>query len=257
MSIESLKQKAKNIRQRIVRMIGEAKTSHVGGALSAADILTALYFEVMSINPKKPDWQKRDRFILSKGHAAAALYATLAERGFFPPETLKTFLANGSSLTGHPSFQCVPGVEASTGSLGHGLSIGIGMALGSRYDGLKNSIYVLISDGECDEGSVWEGVLFAGCHALDNLTVIIDYNKIQSFGRTKEVLDIEPLKEKFKAFRWDVEEIQGHDLKEIVQALRKTKTKKGKPRCIIAHTVKGKGVSFMENKLEWHYFNPS
>ncbi|MBI2024665.1 MAG: transketolase [Candidatus Harrisonbacteria bacterium] len=257
MNIIKLKEIAKQIRRDIVTMTGTARVAHSGSALSAVDALTALYFNFMKLNPKKPNWPGRDRFILSKGHAATALYAALANRGFFKKEKLKTFAQNGSHLTCHPSIQNVPGVEATTGALGHGLSIGVGMALAGKRDNNKHNIYVMISDGECDEGSVWEAVLFAGHHKLNNLTIIVDYNKIQSFGRTAEVLDLEPLTEKFKAFNWWTKEVDGHNLGELLSVLKEAKKIKNQPQCLIAHTVKGKGVSFMEDRLEWHYWSPS
>ncbi|MDI6721432.1 MAG: transketolase, partial [Candidatus Aenigmarchaeota archaeon] len=182
----------KDIRKSVLGMCYKSKSSHVGTALSCVDLLTVLYFKTMNVDSRKPEMKERDRFILSKGHGACALYATLSHRGFFPLAKLEDFYSNGSKLAGHPSLNCVPGVEATTGSLGHGLPIACGMAFSGRYDKTKYRVFVLMSDGECDEGSVWEAVMFAGFHKLDNLTVIIDYNKIQSFGRTKEVLDLEP-----------------------------------------------------------------
>jgi len=248
---------ARTIRSDIVRMHFNAGASHIGSALSCVDILVGLYFSVLKINPKNPQDKNRDRFILSKGHAVSALYATLAERGFFPRSRLNDYCKNGSCLVGHSTKDAVPGVEVSTGSLGHGLAIGIGMAISAKYDRLKYRVFVLLSDGECNEGSVWESALFAGYHKLDNLVAIIDYNKIQAFGHVKEVLDLEPLKDKWKAFGWEAREIDGHSFTEIISMLKKVPFKKNKPSLIVAHTIKGKGISFMENRLEWHYKSPS
>lgn len=255
--INYLKEIARRIRQHIIVMSGRANASHSGSALSTVEIITALYFNMMTIDPKRPTWNMRDRFILSKGHAGAVLYATLAERGFFSKKILETFCLDYGTLTTHPTRQSAPGIEVATGSLGHGLSLGIGMALAARTDKKKYFTYVLLSDGECDEGSNWEAFLYAGFHALSNLTVFIDYNKIQSFGRTKEVLDLEPFAAKLKAFRWDVQEIDGHDFSQILKAIASAKKHNSRPHCIIAHTIKGKGVSYMEDKLEWHYRSPT
>ena len=246
---------AARIRVHALRMVHRAKSSHIGGCLSAADLLAVLYNRVLRVNPSRPDWPERDRFILSKGHAAAAIYAVLAERGFFPMKWLDTYYLDGSHLPGHIT-KGVPGVEASTGSLGHGLSIGCGMALAGKREGKSYRVFVLLSDGECDEGSTWESALFAPHHHLDNLIAIVDYNKIQSFGTVKEVLDLEPLAEKWQTFGWAVRDIDGHDFKQIEEALLSVPFEPERPSCIIAHTVKGKGVSFMENKLAWHYKHP-
>ena len=241
--------KAKKIRTHILHMVHKANASHIGSCFSIVDLLTVLYFGVLRVN-QGPD---RDRFILSKGHAAAAVYATLCERGLLGLYDLERYCQDGALLGGHITSD-VPGVEVSTGSLGHGLSIGCGMAIDGKG---RNRVFVLMSDGECDEGSVWEAALFASHHALDNLIVIIDYNKIQSFGRVKDVLDLEPFGDKWRAFGWAVQEINGHDFEQIERTLRAIPFVKSKPRCIIAHTIKGKGVSFMENKLEWHYKSPN
>lgn len=246
-----------NIRKKILKMIFNSQSSHIGSALSCVDILTVLYTKILSINPQDPHAENRDRFILSKGHAASALYATLAQRGFFPKEILDTYCQNGGRLPGHSSRGYVPGVEASAGSLGHGLAIGAGMALAAKRDDKKNRIFVLISDGECDEGSVWETAMFASHNKLDNLTAIIDYNKLQAFGKTNEVLNLEPLQEKWLSFGWQTQEINGHNFVEIEKTLLKIPFKSNTPSLIIAHTVKGKGISFMENKLEWHYKSPN
>ena len=222
-----------------------------------ADLLGALYGGVLNVDPQRPDWPERDRFILSKGHACAALYAALAYRGFFPESWLETFYQDGGKLAGHATHTGVPGIEFSTGSLGHGLSVAAGMALAAKRDGARHRVFALLSDGECDEGSVWEPALFAPQHGLDNLTVIIDYNKIQSLGRVSEVLELEPFTAKWSAFRWEVREIDGHDMDQILATLRSLPAKPDVPTCVIAHTVKGKGVSFMEDKLLWHYRNPT
>lgn len=249
---------AKKIRQHVLRMAHRAKSSHVGTSLSMADLLAVLYGGVMRVDPARPEWPDRDRFILSKGHGAAAAYAVLAEIGFFSVEwVLETYSQDGSVLVGHISHTGVPGVDASTGSLGHGLSIAGGMALVGRRDGRPYRVFAMLSDGECDEGSTWEAALFAGHHRLDNLVAIIDYNKIQSLGRVDEVLNLEPFGAKWKAFGWSVREINGHDLAGIERTLRGAPFEMGRPSCVIAHTVKGKGVSFMEDKLLWHYRPPN
>jgi len=237
-------------------MVHEARSAHVGGSLSMADLLAALYGSVLKIDPKRPDAPERDRFVLSKGHACAAFYAALAHRGFFPESWLETFYRDGGKLSGHATHKGVPGVEISTGSLGHGLSMSSGMAYAGKSDGADHRVFALLSDGECDEGSTWEAALFAGHHRLDNLIAIVDYNKIQSLGATREVLDLDPFADKWTAFGWAVREIDGHDMDEILSTLYSAPFKPGKPSCVIANTVKGKGVDFMENKLLWHYRNP-
>ncbi len=246
---------AKRIRGHTLRMVGAANASHIGSCLSSADILAILYAEVLRVDPARTDWPERDRFILSKGHAAAILYATLAERGFIPIEQLATYSADGSPLMGHVSHK-VPGVEVSTGSLGHGLPIGCGLALGGKRKQENWRTFVLLSDGELDEGSNWEAALFAGHHGLDQLVAIVDYNKIQSFGRVKDILDLEPLADKWRAFRWEVCELDGHDIPALRKAMKQVPFQPGRPSVVIAHTVKGKGVSFMENDLLWHYRPP-
>lgn len=248
---------AKRLRLTAVRMVHEARSAHVGGSLSMADLLAALYSGVLRVDPRRPDWPERDRFILSKGHACAAYYAALAARGFFPEAWLDTFYRDGGKLAGHSTHTGVPGVEFSTGSLGHGLSVATGMALSAKRDGAPWRVFALLSDGECDEGSTWEPVLFAPQHRLDNLVVIVDYNKIQSLGRTKDIVDLDPFADKWKAFGWGVREIDGHDMGEVIGALTAVPFTAGKPSCVIAHTLKGKGVSFMEDRLLWHYRNPS
>ena len=222
-----------------------------------ADILAALYGGILRVDPANPAWPERDRFILSKGHACAAFYAALAARGFFPEAWLDTFYRDGGRLAGHATSTGVPGIEFSTGSLGHGLSVATGMALAAKRDDAPWRVFALLSDGECDEGSTWEPALFAPQHKLDNLTVIVDYNKIQSLGHTKEVIDLDPFADKWKAFGWGVREIDGHAMDQVIGALTAVPFIPGKPSCVIANTIKGKGVSFMEDKLLWHYRNPS
>lgn len=247
---------ATRIRVHALRMTHRARSAHIGSSLSIAELLSVLYGRVLRVDPARPDWPDRDRFILSKGHAAAAIYAVLAEQGFFSMKWLDTFYLDGSHLPGHITHG-VPGVEASTGSLGHGLSIGCGMALAGKRDRQPYRVFVLLSDGECDEGSTWEAALFAPHHHLDNIVAIVDYNKIQSFGTVKEVLDLEPLANKWQTFGWAVREIDGHDSEQIEKALLSVPFQPEQPSCIIAHTVKGKGVSSMENKLASHYMPPS
>jgi len=257
LSIKDLVALSRQIRRDTFIMAHGAKSGHLGSAFSTVDILASLYFAHLDVDPQHPHDPDRDRFILSKGHGCSALYVTLAKRGFFPVEELKTFVQEGSRLPGHPSSQMLPGVEASTGSLGHGLSIAAGIALAGKRDGKKYRSVVMLSDGECDEGSVWEGVLSAANWKLGNLTCIVDYNKIQSFGRVSEVMELEPFADKWKAFRWHVQEVNGHDHKEILAALKEADAEAERPSVIIAHTVKGKGVSFMENTVDWHYWTPT
>lgn len=247
---------AQRIRVNVVRMTSRGASSHVGSCLSIADILAVLYGGVLKIDPSSPKWPERDRFILSKGHAGAAMYAVLAETGFFPRDWLLTHYQNGSRLSGHVSHKGVPGVEFSTGSLGHGLSVGTGMALGAKSDGARHRVVVLISDGECDEGSTWEPALFASHHQLGNLTLIIDYNKLQSLATVAETLALEPLADKWRSFGWHVIEVDGHDHVALRAALLQRPSVRHAPTCVIAHTIKGKGVSFMENRVLWHYRSP-
>ena len=241
------------IRKKIIDMAYRSNASHIGSALSSVELLTALYFIIMKIDEKNPVWEERDRFILSKGHGAAALYATLAQRGFFSDIILNEYCADGGRLEAHTNINCVPGVEATTGSLGHGLSIGAGMALAGKCDKKEYRVFVIVGDGECDEGSIWESALFASHHHLDNLVVIVDYNKLQAFGKTNDVLNLEPFAEKWMAFGWSIKEINGHDLLQITSSLEKIPFQKGKPSIVIANTIKGKGISFMENRLDCHY----
>ncbi len=247
---------SRRIRQLSLVMISRAKSSHIGSNLSIVDLLTVLYEKTLRVKPGKPLWPNRDRFILSKGHGCAAVYAALAIKGFFPEKWLETYHQNNSRLAGHITAYGVPGVEVSAGSLGHGLPIGAGLALAAKRDRKKYRVFVLMSDGELDEGSNWEAILFAGHHSLDNLVAIIDYNKLQALGRTNEVINLEPLGDKWQAFGWQVKEIDGHNFDEIEKAFSRIPFKKGQPTCLICHTVKGKGVSFMENKLAWHYRYP-
>ena len=247
---------AKAIRAHALRMTHRARAAHIGACLSMADLLAVLYGKVLRIDPVKSDRPDRDRFILSKGHGAAALYAALAGAGFFPVEWLDTYCQDGSKLAGHVTYG-VPGVEVSTGSLGHGLPIGCGMALAGKLEGHQYRVFVLLSEGDCDEGATWEAALFAPQHSLDNLIAIVDYNKIQAFGTMKEVLDLEPLADKWRACGWAALEIDGHNYEQIEDALTGVPLEPGKPSIIIAHTLKGKGISFMENRLAWHYKSPN
>jgi transketolase len=254
MQIAELEVIARLLRAHAVRMVYRAHAAHLGSCLSIADILACLYWDTLRIDPHHPEG--RDRFILSKGHSAAILYAALAERGFFPVEELATYCALNSRLTGHVTSG-VPGVELSSGSLGHGLPVGCGMALAAKRDKSPARTVVLVSDGELDEGSNWEAILFAAHHQLDNLLLIVDYNRIQSFGRVREVLDLDPLGDKFRAFRWAVREVDGHAMEQLADTLGNLPLVGGQPGVVIAHTRKGKGVSFMEDDLSWHYRTPT
>ena len=251
-NIDLLEEKARQIRKDIIAMLKEAGSGHPGGSLSSADILTALYFQEMNINPENPYEPGRDRFVLSKGHAAPVLYATLAERGFFPREELLKLRKIGAKLQGHPDMRRVPGVEISTGSLGQGLSAANGMALAGKLDGASYRVYALIGDGECQEGQIWEAAMFAAHYRLDNLVVFLDHNGLQIDGKITEVMSPEPLDEKWRAFGWHVQVIDGHSFPAIFGALAQAREVKGKPSMIIANTIKGKGVSFMENVPGWH-----
>lgn len=252
-----LRDLSKEIRRDTFQMAHHAKSGHLGPAFSIVDLLTVLYFRFLRIDPENPKQPDRDRFILSKGHGCSSLYVTLAKRGFFPEEELKTFTLDSSRLPGHPSSKLLPGIEASTGSLGHGLNLGAGIALAGKRGKCDYRTVVIVSDGECDEGSTWEAVLAAGNWKLGNLICIVDYNKIQSFGRTKDVMDLEPFADKWRAFKWHVQEVNGHNHDEILKALEVTKKEPDRPSVIIAHTIKGKGVSFMEDTVDWHYWTPT
>ena len=240
------------IRLDVLRMTSLSGASHVGSAFGVADILAVLYgAPVLRYRASDAQWPERDRFILSKGHAGSAVYAALARCGFFPPETLDTYYADGSLLSGHVSHKGVPGVEVSTGSLGHGLGIGAGMALALKEKPGGSRVFVVLSDGECDEGSTWEAAMFAAHHRLDNLIAIVDYNKIQSLAPVADTLALEPFADKWAAFNWDVLEADGHDHDALRDALDRPPT--GRPRVLLAHTIKGKGVSFMQHSVLWHY----
>lgn len=252
-----LQSHASNIRQEIVKMVAAANSGHPGGSLSAADIVTVLYFHEMNIQSEKPADPDRDRFILSKGHASPVLYATLAEKGFFPKEELGTFRKLNTRLQGHPSRKLLPGVEQSTGSLGQGLASGIGMALAGRLDKKDYRVYVVMGDGEIQEGMVWESVMAAGHYGLDNLCAFVDFNHLQIDGNVEEVMNPTPIDDKFRAFNWHVIEIDGHDMEQIIAALDEAKQVKGKPTMILANTVKGKGISYMENVCGWHGTAPN
>jgi len=245
------KELAKRLRIHVLEMTSRGKSSHIGSALSIADIMAVLYHDVMQINPDDPKDPMRDRFILSKGHAGACIYAVLAEVGYFSTEELRKHYQDGSNLSGHVSHKGVPGVEFSTGSLGHGLPVAAGMAYAAKMDGAQHRIFALLSDGECDEGANWEAILFASHFDLCNLTVIVDYNKIQSLAPVADTIALEPLCEKWASFGWAVSEVDGHSHSALMDALNARNP--GKPKVIIAHTTKGKGVSFMENSVLWHY----
>jgi len=251
-SIEDLQGISRKLRRHVITMISTAGSGHPGGSLSAADIVTALYFRIMRHDPANPKWPDRDRFILSKGHAAPVLYAALAECGYFPLDWLTTLRKTGTCLQGHTDSTLTPGVDMSAGSLGQGLSVGIGMALAARLDKKDYRTYVMLGDGECQEGQVWEAAMFAPNYKLDNLTAIVDYNGLQLDGFTKQIMDLEPFVEKWRSFKWEVVQIDGHDMRQVVDELQKSAQVKGKPVVIVARTVKGKGVSFMENNVDYH-----
>lgn len=254
--MKNLSRLAKNIRIHALKMTSLGKSSHIGSIFSICDILAVLYGDILNFNAEDPKMQDRDRFILSKGHAGAGVYAVLAESNFFNVKELKKHYQNGTIFSGHISHKGVPGVEFSTGSLGHGLGVGAGIAKAAKRKKEKFKVYVLMSDGECDEGSNWEAILFSSHHKLGNLVAIIDYNKIQSLDTTYKTLNLEPFAEKWKAFGWEVIEIDGHNILEIKNALIKANHIDDQPTVIICHTIKGKGVSFMENSVLWHYRSP-
>lgn len=251
--ISFLNEKAKEFRKVILKTTNHAGMGHVGGSLSEVDILTALYYSVMNIDPSNPDWEARDRFILSKGHASPGFYTVLAGRGYFEEALLETFDEIDTKLQAHPDMHKCPGVDYSTGSLGQGLSVGIGIALGGARRGKNFKTFVLLGDGECQEGQVWEAMMFAGANQVKNLVAIIDYNKVQLSSTMEENVNIHPLAEKISSFRWKVTEVDGHDMEALNQALHTAAVDSAAgPVAVVAHTIKGKGVSFMENKCEWH-----
>ena len=249
---EALRAKARDIRKHVVRMVGAASSGHPGGSLSAADIVTVLYFNEMNIRPDNPGWPDRDRFVLSKGHAAPVLYAALAEAGYFPVDELITLRRIDSRLQGHPSMRSTPGVEMSTGSLGQGLSAACGMAIAAKLDGAAWRVYALLGDGELEEGQIWEAVMTAAHRRLDNLTAFVDANGLQIDGPVADIKSMERIGDRFAAFGWHVVEIDGHDIPAIMAALAEARNTQGRPTAIVARTVKGKGVSFMENQVGWH-----
>ena len=257
MNEQMLKEQATKIRKDIVTMIGQAKSGHPGGSLSAADIVTYLYFEEMNVNPADPKWEDRDRFVLSKGHAAPVLYAALAHKGFFPIEELGSLRKIGSHLQGHPDMKKVPGVDMSTGSLGTGISAATGIALACKLDKKENYVYALLGDGELQEGQVWEAAMSAAHYKLDNLIAFVDNNGLQIDGNIDDVLSPNPIDAKFAAFGWHVLVIDGHDFQQIADAVAAAKAEKGRPTMIVAKTVKGKGVSYMENQAGWHGSAPN
>lgn len=250
-----LDRRSRELRCQIVRTLQRGGRGHVGAAFSLVEILRVLYDDILRYDPKNPRWPERDRCILSKGHGCLALYVLLAEKGFFPEAELWKFCKPDGILGGHPEYAKVPGIEASTGSLGHGLPIGVGFALHARYAKAGHRVFVVSSDGESNEGSVWEAALCAGKHHLSNLTVLVDYNKQQSYSTTYEVLDLDPFADKYRAFGFAVEEVDGHDVEQLRAALKRTPFDPTKPSAIICHTIKGKGVSFVENNLNWHHKN--
>jgi transketolase len=254
--IQFLKRKATEIRMDLLTMIYEAGTGHTGGSLSNTDILTVLYYHIMNVDPNNPKWAERDRYVQSKGHSVESYWAILADKGFFPKEELKTFSQFGTRLIGHPNNK-VPGVEMNTGALGHGLPISVGMALAAKMDRKSYNVYTLMGDGEQAEGSVWEGAMAAAQYKLDNLVAIVDRNRLQITGNTEDVMSLEPFGEKWRAFGWDVVEVDGNNIEELVKVLEQTPRVSGKPTLIVANTVKGKGISFAENVAKWHHHVPS
>ena len=251
-SVSELENISKNVRLGILEAVYSAQSGHPGGALSCADILTDLYFNEMNIDPKNPKMENRDRFVLSKGHASPAIYSVLANRGYFPVEDLKTFRKIDSYLQGHPDMKKVPGVDMTTGSLGQGLSVANGMALAAKLDQKDFYVYVVMGDGEIEEGQVWEAAMSAAHYKLNNVIAFVDFNGLQIDGAVKDVMNVTPIKEKFEFFGWNTLEINGHNFEEISNAVKKAKESVDKPTVIIAHTTKGKGISFMENQAGWH-----
>ncbi len=252
--VYELEKVALQVRRNVLRMIKSSKAGHVGGALSSADIITALYFKIMRVDPKNPKWPERDRFVLSAGHKCLALYGVLAEKGFFDKSILDTYGKLKSRLPGHPDMYKIPGVETNTGALGHGLAIAGGMALGVRMDGYDSKVYVVMGDGELAEGSNWEAAAACSHHKLDNMLVFVDRNRLQISGPTVEVMSYEPLRARWEAFGWSVREIDGHNMREIVENATDIPFEKGKPSLIIANTIKSKGLSFAEDKVNYHYW---
>lgn len=255
--IEQLKAIATEVRKDIIEMLTESNSGHPGGSLSATDILTVLYFKEMNVDPSNPKNPDRDRFVLSKGHAAPAIYAVLAEKGFFPKEELKTLRKINSRLQGHPNMNYLPGIDMSTGSLGQGISTAVGMALAGKIDNKDYKVFSILGDGELEEGQVWEAAMCAAHYNLDNLIAFVDYNRLQIDGNISDVLSPEPISNKFEAFNWNVICIDGHNYEEIIKAIEVAKSTKGKPTVIVANTIKGKGVSFMENDGGWHGVAPN
>ena len=255
--VQELKNVAKKIRVNILHMLTQAGSGHTGGSLSAADVAVAIYFSKMSFNPDNPKWEGRDRFILSKGHAAPLLYAIMAEAGYFPMETINNLRKIESPLQGHPCCKHMPGIEVSTGSLGQGLSVANGMALGLRLDNNPARVYCIMGDGEIQEGQIWEAAMTSAHYKIDNLCAVVDNNELQIDGPVEEVMGIQPIHDKWEAFGWHVISIDGHDMEEILKALDEAESLKGKPTVIIANTTKGKGVSFFEDKVEYHGVAPS
>ncbi len=252
MDKRELQEKAREVRKLIIRSLNAAGSGHPGGSLSAADMVTALYFDEMNIDPAEPDMKGRDKFILSKGHAGPAQYAALALRGYFPQEDLMTLRKMGSKFQGHPNMHYVPGIEMSTGSLGQGFSVACGMAQAEKIDGSDARIYTLLGDGELQEGMIWEAAMSAAHYGLDNLVALIDHNGLQIDGKNDDVMKVNPVGDKFAAFGWNVINIDGHDFDQICDAFEKARNCKGKPTAIVAETIKGKGVSFMEGQAGWH-----
>lgn len=255
--IAQLEAIAKQTRRYIVEMITAAKSGHPGGSLSAVELVTALYYSVMRHDPANPDWKDRDRFILGKGHAAPVLYAVMAQCGYVPADQLNTLRQLGSIYQGHPDVRFIPSLEASTGSLGEGLSVGLGMAAAAKLNRSPSRTYVMLGDGENQEGQIWEAAMFGAFHKCDNIVAIVDYNKIQLDGFVKDIMDVAPLEAKWEAFGWHVVSLDGHDMKAVLAAFDEAAATGGKPTCLVAHTVKGKGVSFMENNPKFHGTAPS
>lgn len=256
-NVEELQAIARTTRRQIIEMITAAKSGHPGGSLSAVEIMVTLYFDVMNHDAANPQWADRDHIILSKGHACPVLYSVMAQQGYTPVDQLKDLRKLGSIYQGHPDVRFIPALDASTGSLGQGLSVGIGMALAARLDASPSRTYVILGDGEVQEGQIWEAAMFAPFNKVDNLVCIVDYNKIQLDGFTKDILDLSPLAEKWRAFGWNVIDMDGHSIPALQQAFANAAATKGKPTCIVANTVKGKGVSFMENNPKFHGVAPT